>query len=73
MATGADSAISSSEPRTDERRTEHALRASTSRGWRQRLQPLAVHLVDRHWYALAATPAQRSGNRAGNQITVEER
>ena len=48
MATGAYSGISSSEPRTDERRMEHALRAITSRGWGQRLQPLAGHMVDRH-------------------------
>ena len=33
MPTGAYSDISSSEPRTDERRMEHALRAITSRGW----------------------------------------
>jgi hypothetical protein len=25
------------------------------------------------WYTLAAMPAQRSGNWAGNQTTVEER
>jgi hypothetical protein len=48
MATGTYSAISSSEPRTDERRLEHALRAISSHGWGQRLQPLAGHLVDRH-------------------------
>jgi len=48
MATDAYSDISLSEPRTDERRMEHALRAITSHGWGQRLQPLAVHMVDRH-------------------------
>ena len=48
MATGAYAAISSSEPRTDERRMEHALRAITSRRWGQRLQPLAVHMVAQH-------------------------
>ena len=48
MATGVYSAISSSEPRTDERRMEHALRAITSRRCGQRLQPLAVHMGARH-------------------------